>query len=192
MTDAIGPSSRAERFEGRTESVRDARRFVAHALADAGDVADDAALLVSELATNAVIHAGSAYTVTVRRHDGFVRVEVADASPSSARRCRYSPTSGTGRGLGMVEDLSSGWGVEEDGVGKIVWFELPIPGPGRDGGAASGALVGEVAPEPLADHATTDADLDALLAELGGWDDEGDDEQRMSSPSGSLAGSVVR
>lgn len=174
MSDVTGPAMKGERFEPRPESVRDARRFVVRTLADTGSVADDAALLVSELATNAVIHAGSAYTVTVRRDGHVVRVEVADASPASARRCHYSATSGTGRGLGMVEDLASGWGVEEldSGDGKVVWFELPLPDEGDAAGVGVDAADADDGPRAPADDAATDADLDALLAELGGWDDD--------------------
>lgn len=187
MSDLTGPAATGERFEPRPESVRDARRFVFRTLADTGTVADDAALLVSELATNAVIHAGSAYTVTVRRDGHVVRVEVADASPASARRCHYSPTSGTGRGLGMVEDLASGWGVEElgSGDGKVVWFELPLPGQGAAAGVAADAAHADDPPRAPADDAATDADLDALLAELGGWDDD-DSAAGDASPSAVL------
>jgi hypothetical protein len=207
MSDAIGPSAVVARFEPRPESVRDARRFVAQTLADAGDVADDAALLVSELATNAVIHAGSEYTITIRRHGSVVRVEVADGSAATARRCHYSPTSGTGRGLGMVEDLASGWGVVEldgggrdgrrEGDGKVIWFELPLPS--ADGAAAGGAAAAvdvtggrDAGPDTdgARDHAATDADLDALLAELGGWDDD-DEAAGGDAPVASLAGAVT-
>lgn len=168
MTDEIWTSAVTAKFEAAAESVREARRFVLQALQDLEDRADDAALLTSELATNAVIHAQSAYTVTVRREEGRVRVEVADGSPAAARRCHYSATSGTGRGLGMVEDTAAAWGIEARTDGKLVWFEL-IPGEragndtgGRQAGAAARAD-GEV-----------DVDLDALLADLGGWEDEVD------------------
>jgi anti-sigma regulatory factor (Ser/Thr protein kinase) len=165
MDDTVGASTTAERFEPRPETVGAARRFVVRALADLGDVADDAALLVSELATNAVIHAATAYEVTVRRLGDSVRVEVTDASPAAARRSRYGPTSGTGRGLGMVEDLAAQWGVHAVATGKVVWFELPVH---RRAAGDDGERGGD-----LAHHHDADADLDALLDELGGWDDDG-------------------
>ena len=158
------------RFEPGSSSVREARRFVASVLEDVGDErADDAALLTSELATNAVIHAQSAYTVAVRRaEDGRVRVEVADASAAVARRCRYSATSGTGRGLGMVEDLAAAWGIDDGAPGgKVVWFELDVDRPAAGGADRSAAVV--------ADEGEPPPDLDAMLSELGGWDDEDDD-----------------
>jgi anti-sigma regulatory factor (Ser/Thr protein kinase) len=115
-------------FEPAPESVREARRFVTSTLEAWGaDEAGDAALLTSELATNAVIHAQSRYTVTLVRLPDRVRVTVADGSLASARRCHYSPTSGTGRGLGMVADLAAAWGVETADDGKLVWFELVDP-----------------------------------------------------------------
>ncbi|HEV7861721.1 MAG TPA: MEDS domain-containing protein, partial [Acidimicrobiia bacterium] len=61
----------------------DARRFVTHTLVSWGhtDLVDDAAVVTTELATNAVLHAGTDFTVTVsRRPDGAIRVAVRDAS----------------------------------------------------------------------------------------------------------------
>lgn len=153
-----------EAFDPAAESVRHARRFVARTLESWGsDAGDDACLLVSELATNAVIHAGTPYTVTVAMSLDVVRVCVADASTATARRGRYGEMAATGRGLGMVADLSSKWGIDTSPAGKVIWFEI-------------------AARKPDADRATTvrdlaagvDADLDVLLAELGGWDDPSD------------------
>lgn len=79
------------------ESVRQARRFVIDTLAGWGsDAGDDASLLVSELATNAVIHAGTDYTVTITMTAEVLRVSVADGSAASARRCRYGDLAATG------------------------------------------------------------------------------------------------
>lgn len=171
MAGAQWTSGVVGRFDPEPGTVREARRFVAHALEDVADGrADDAALLTSELATNAVIHAGSPYTVTVRRGGDRIRIEVLDLSAASARRCHYSPTSGTGRGLGMVEDVAAAWGVEDTGDGgKVVWFELDAPNP-NDTGTQEAETTISVAP-PAGLDAADEADLDALLAELGGWED---------------------
>jgi anti-sigma regulatory factor (Ser/Thr protein kinase) len=154
-----------EEFDGVPESVRRARRVVTEAVADAGPAGDDAVLLLSELATNAVIHAGSPFRVVVRRRDDRLRVEVADRSRAAARRQRFSSTSGTGRGLALVDDLADRWGVEERDDGKSVWFELTVRPAGSEPGrqAARRSVDAEAAVEP---------DLDALLDELGGWDDD--------------------
>lgn len=113
-------------------SVGAARRFVTSRLVAWGHSAltDTAALLVSELVTNALLHAGSAVSVAVSDTEGCVRVEVADTSPVHPRQRHNSLVSGTGRGLVLVDRLARGWGAEQRDTGKAVWFEL------CDGGAA--------------------------------------------------------
>jgi anti-sigma regulatory factor (Ser/Thr protein kinase) len=107
-----------------------ARRFVAdtlHAWAVPSDVADDAVLLVSELVTNALLHARSAPVVEVEYDDELLRCVVVDDSPVVPRRRRYATDAVTGRGIALVETLASRWGVDVDsGAGKRVWFELAI------------------------------------------------------------------
>jgi anti-sigma regulatory factor (Ser/Thr protein kinase) len=150
-------------FEPIVESVRDVRRFVARAIGGWDAVAaEDAALLASELATNAVIHAGTPYRVRVVHGRDTVRVEVADGSTATARRRHYSDTAGTGRGIGMVEDLAADWGIDVAADGKVVWFEL-----------RAGSNDGRTALAPgTAAHDEVEIDLDALLQQLGGWDDD--------------------
>src|SRR4051794_30153709 len=82
-------------------SAGDARRFLSRALSDIGcePLADTGTLLVSELVTNAVIHAGTAVRVTVERADPGVRVGVSDDSPVGPRRRNYSAEATTGRGM---------------------------------------------------------------------------------------------
>lgn len=166
-------------FDPEAGSVRRARRFVTDTLEDWGsDAVDDAALLVSELATNAVIHAGTAYTVTVAMTLEVIRVGVADESPATARRSHYGAMAATGRGLGMVADLSTDWGIEPSAAGKVVWFELAA----RKGAA-------ETAITATNGVAGVDVDLDVVLAELGGWDDVADDPDtaRGRRPAGARA-----
>ena len=52
-------------------------------------------------------------------------MEVVDGSAMSPRTRRFSVESTTGRGLGLVEELSTRWGVEKRPDGKTVWFEVP-------------------------------------------------------------------
>jgi anti-sigma regulatory factor (Ser/Thr protein kinase) len=111
-------------------SVPEARRFVRdalHALAAAG-ACDDAETLVSELATNAVLHARTEYTITVARTDGTVRVRVHDMSAVLPRQRTYGADSTTGRGIRLIASIAQDWGVEAEGEGKAVWFELPVEG----------------------------------------------------------------
>ncbi len=110
------------------DSVPRARRHLRMMLSEADSHADlDAAtLLVTEVVTNAVLHARTVLTVTVRAVDGWVRVEVHDGSPLSPRMHAFSATSATGRGLRLLDALASRWGVDHDGgtAGKTVWFEV--------------------------------------------------------------------
>jgi anti-sigma regulatory factor (Ser/Thr protein kinase) len=96
-------------------------------------VIDDSALLVSELVTNAILHAHSAPVVEVMRSDDTFRCIVRDDSAVMPRRRRYNVEAVTGRGLALVEALSTRWGSEPAGDGKCVWFEVSLT-PSPDGG----------------------------------------------------------
>jgi hypothetical protein len=114
-----------------------ARRHVAEALQaiDRAELSDVARLAVTELATNAALHARTPMTVTVRLlPDGEVRIEVGDRSTVMPRKHPDCLTSTGGRGLHLVEALGR-WGVDpvvEGGrrVGKVVWFS-PTDQPDR-------------------------------------------------------------
>ncbi len=107
-------------------SARVARRFVDEALAAPTlfPLLDAAALLVSELVANAVLHSGTALEVVVAIDGDFVRIEVHDGSPRLPVKKNYSTMSGTGRGLVLVDRMSSRWGADTTPTGKVVWFEL--------------------------------------------------------------------
>jgi anti-sigma regulatory factor (Ser/Thr protein kinase) len=115
-------------LEPAATSARRARRFVAQTLREWGDddLVEAAELLVSELVTNAVLHAGSAVEVTVDgRWPGHgVRIEVQDASVAEPRLGGFDLDSVSGRGLAMVDAISARWGVDQVRTGKRVWFEL--------------------------------------------------------------------
>jgi anti-sigma regulatory factor (Ser/Thr protein kinase) len=110
----------------RPASVSNARHFVAAGLASVpcpDAIVDDALLLVSELATNAVRHAGTAFTVGFSYEDNTVTVEVADRSrrQPSLRR----PDVDRGRGPHIVAALAAEWGVRDEPEGKAMFFRLP-------------------------------------------------------------------
>lgn len=143
-------------LESVKASPAKARRFVAHlfdewgvATKDSG-VRDTAVLLVSELVTNAVIHAGTRVDLVVAR-DGccrattptneadstictcdqpenraplVLRVEVHDTSYGRPVPQHAGPNDDSGRGLALVEALAHRWGVASTPDGKSVWFEL--------------------------------------------------------------------
>jgi anti-sigma regulatory factor (Ser/Thr protein kinase) len=124
---------RSRRFSKATSSVPDARQFVAESLsALEPEVGETAALLVSELATNAVVHASSAFAVTVvyPTPGGRVRVEVLDSVPGEPAPLRPPPSDPHGRGLLLVAHLADAWGVKGAGrrAGKTIWFELAPAG----------------------------------------------------------------
>jgi anti-sigma regulatory factor (Ser/Thr protein kinase) len=110
-------------------SVREARAFtrrVLDAAAIAPDSLEQAALMVSELVTNAVVHAAS--RVCVRVVTGPVtRIEVEDEGEPLPEPLKV-PGSGDqtpgGLGLAIVDALATRWGTDDAARGKIVWFEL--------------------------------------------------------------------
>jgi anti-sigma regulatory factor (Ser/Thr protein kinase) len=110
-------------FTAELSSIRAARRFVARELDGVADV-DVVVLLVSELATNAVCHAGSDFTVRLHIHPSSVTVDVEDQSPIPPRVRDVDHDTTSGRGLRLVEELASDWGIEALTQGKRVWFEL--------------------------------------------------------------------
>ncbi|MFD7442199.1 SpoIIE family protein phosphatase [Streptomyces sp. NPDC059909] len=149
-----------------------ARRFVRVALADwtrlgmvatrgADRLADDAVLVVSELVTNAVVHAGTTVEVLVRL-DGAsdddpasLVVEVSDHHPARAVRSD-APDPGAvsdepeyGRGLQLVAALAASWGITYRPGLKAVWARLALDGCGAAGTAQRGLRAAEIlAPAP--------------------------------------------
>ncbi|OHV35337.1 protein serine phosphatase [Pseudofrankia sp. EUN1h] len=84
----------------------------------------DVALIAGELLTNALLHGKPPITLRVLTQGSGLRVEVADASPTTPTRGRPSSESFTGRGLAIVHSLAARWGCSPDGAGKVVWAEL--------------------------------------------------------------------
>jgi anti-sigma regulatory factor (Ser/Thr protein kinase) len=104
-----------------------ARRIVTDALHlfDREDLVEDATLVVSELVANGVLHARTEISLSVERAGDGIRVAVSDGSPVLPRWGPAALSATSGRGLWLVERLSSSWGVEPiAGGGKVVWAEL--------------------------------------------------------------------
>ena len=110
------------------ESVPAARHFVVDVLRSWGHdaLAADAALIVSELATNALSHADSPFRTVVDRRRGGLRIGVEDASEVPIERRDAESDDIDGRGVHIVEALSRRWGYSPVPGGKIVWAELPL------------------------------------------------------------------
>jgi hypothetical protein len=107
-----------------TDSVPLARRFARSTLRESRWDVDTVLLLVSEVVTNAVLHARSGIRLVVEDRADAARVEVHDGSPVPPRMHHFRLTSGTGRGLRMLDQLALAWGVEPGDEGKVVWFEV--------------------------------------------------------------------
>lgn len=127
-------------------SVHEARRWIARACRDLGreDLLECAELGVSELVTNALLHAGDPILVRLRGTINHPRVEVADGShepPILTPVDTDDPEellSTFGRGINIVARCSVAWGASIEPDGKVVWFE-PSQVPGQNA-APAGAL----------------------------------------------------
>jgi PAS domain S-box-containing protein len=108
-----------------TQSPRAARRLLRKVLADAGrsEWTDTGELAISELVTNAVLHAHTAIDLTVALFDDRVCCEVRDYNPAAPAARGYDEQASTGRGLDLVAAVASDYGMESYGPsGKAVWF----------------------------------------------------------------------
>jgi DNA-binding NarL/FixJ family response regulator len=117
-------------FEQDLSSGRAARRFLAETLSqwDFGDLLDSVNLLVSELVTNAVVHAESEAEVAVVLTPTALRVEVSDRGGGFAAPKDAADFDTSGRGMAMVDAMANSWGtLPRPGGGKIIWFELDRP-----------------------------------------------------------------
>ncbi|WP_121256003.1 response regulator [Nocardioides ferulae] len=122
-------------------SVKEARRFVMQQLLDWGleSMRDDAFLVVSELAANALTHAASDYQVRLSLSPTALRIEICDSGTGTPEPQPPTMTQDHGRGLLMVSALSASWGIDVGpgegsdaagpGSGKVVWAELTRAAP---------------------------------------------------------------
>jgi hypothetical protein len=114
-------------FDADPDSPAMARHLVGDALRRWGTanwLVNDVALVVSELATNAVRHADSSFSVSVRASGSTLRVAVRDDAPLAATEPEAWLIPEPLHGLSLVGALCSRWGVEDTRHGKLVWAEL--------------------------------------------------------------------
>jgi anti-sigma regulatory factor (Ser/Thr protein kinase) len=149
------------------------------------DLADNALLVVTELATNALLHVGAPVTVTVRLQPGGLRVEVHDASsdrlPLPALSSLHTPSgddldaivaelsgSGTtGRGMLLVSGLCDSWGVAAEPEGKTVWASLTTGSQGStDSADPSGGTLVRLRGLPVRLVLASAAHVDGVVREL--------------------------
>lgn len=107
------------------------RAFVAEGLSP--EALDVAALLLTELTTNAVLHAATPYQVSLELCGAVLRVRVVDRSERAAKIVVGRQPIQGGMGLRLLAQLASRWGIDQraDGPGKTVWFEIDEGGPPR-------------------------------------------------------------
>jgi GAF domain-containing protein/PAS domain-containing protein len=168
-------------LEPSPDSAGAGRRFLQETLAGwdcPADVIKQAIQVGAELLTNAILHAGTPFTVEVSYAEGVARVSVRDYSPAMAAVRRHRLDATTGRGLDLVGALSRRWGVAALPDGKVVWAE--VDGQPHDEGVQTGQdqIFDAVQPIrfaalPVADYLTMAAHDDAVLREVElAWLDE--------------------
>jgi anti-sigma regulatory factor (Ser/Thr protein kinase) len=113
-------------LESQATSAAQARRFVRQHLDThhLGAMTDDVELVASELATNAMQHAGTPCHLRLEAFDDTLRLTVSDGSTLGPVHLAAEPLDTSGRGLEIVSLLSRSWGYLEDGDGKSVWAEF--------------------------------------------------------------------
>lgn len=115
-------------FQRSLEATRAARRFAIKTmnLWRNEDLAGDAALVATELAANAVVHAQSDFTMSITAFGDYIRISVGDTSPvpnvSPGPALPIAPN----HGLGVVSAVAAKWGVQRVAAGKAVWAELRV------------------------------------------------------------------
>ncbi|MCZ4120006.1 ATP-binding protein [Streptomyces sp. H39-S7] len=126
------PGTAFRTFPGTPAQVSTARRYVTRLLADPAyrHVVDDAVLLVSELASNAIMHTRSGdllggFTVELGFAADTLRVAVHDQGSREVPRVLNGSGEG-GRGLGLVQVLAAAWGITGGPAGRTLWFELTL------------------------------------------------------------------
>ncbi|MCX5342393.1 ATP-binding SpoIIE family protein phosphatase [Streptomyces atratus] len=123
----------AQAEPARVAAARQQLRELLHDWADPEQV-DAAVLMISEMATNVLVHTdGDALMVaraTGEHGERRLRVEVADGSDELPHKRRPGEMASSGRGLLLMEMLADAWGVDPQGAGKSIWFELYESGAG--------------------------------------------------------------
>ncbi|HET6561018.1 MAG TPA: ATP-binding protein [Marmoricola sp.] len=123
------PWSHEDRFADDPRSASQARAFVREHLVEHGldGLVEDVGLVVSELATNAVRHTGTPFTVFLRGAPQWVVVGVEDGSARVPQQVTAEPLDLGGRGLDIVDQVSRDWGVRAGGRSKAVWARFDLP-----------------------------------------------------------------
>lgn len=134
-TDQLGAGEGSAEFElaGEFVATREApgraRRMLVATLRRKGygdTLVHDAALVLTELAANAVLHGGSPFSVSISLKASKLRIAVGDRSPLTGALAVHGLTPRAGRGLGLIDTVSTRWGTTIVSDGKVVWAELQV------------------------------------------------------------------
>ena len=117
-------------FAPEARAVSEARRFLREVLQDlvgnsSGELADALVMAANELATNAVLHARTEFTVRVVVDAAGVRVEVTDGNTRVPQQSVAPVDATSGRGLAIIEGSGLDWGIDRHVGGKTVWLQSP-------------------------------------------------------------------
>lgn len=196
-----------ERLPGHPASAGAARRTLRAVIGTAAptEVVEAAELLVSEVVTNAVVHAATDITLVVTvLPAGGVRVEVSDGNRHAPSRRDYEATATTGRGLRLLEELADRCGTARSSTGKTVWFEVTSErtgphssasaGPTGDDGSSEDAVPVVLLGVPLGLYAAWRQQADAMLRDylLSTLDESGTEDQVVRHAACSAAMSLLR
>jgi anti-sigma regulatory factor (Ser/Thr protein kinase) len=151
------PVRRHRRFPHHETSVSAARTFAHEVLTGWGvtERLDDLRLCLSEVATNALLHARAAargFEVCLTFDQDAVLLEVHDDGGGRPARQDPAAEDGNGRGLLLVDALADSWGVRDEPTGKTVWLFFRLTGlPGGPGAGLPGGPVAGLPGGPGAD-----------------------------------------
>jgi anti-sigma regulatory factor (Ser/Thr protein kinase) len=144
-------------------AAREARSWIVSALGNWPDAGvETARLLVTEVVTNAVLHARTPIEVCVRPVGSRIRFEIADEHPAGPLFKHFQLDAMTGRGLRLLDSMADEWGVARTEGGKVVWFTL---GPDSDAATPTGAATStmRVLVDELPDDPTLSASVEAAV-----------------------------
>lgn len=119
---------------GDPTSAREARAFVRMAIEGQVTVEtlQDVLLVASEMVSNVIRHARTPLTLSLELHDAHIRLAVTDGEPP-VRPADHTPAdreataeSESGRGMGIIDAVSRGWGIGDTPIGKSIWAEIPL------------------------------------------------------------------
>jgi len=127
LKDLVAAQERLSIVSGDIGSLREARQAVRASTEECPTHARDVAeLLADELVTNALVHGGGSFVLSIELRDACLHISVSDGSSELPEVLAPSDEREHGRGMAIVAAMASRWGAKAVGKGKVVWFELDL------------------------------------------------------------------